>query len=529
MHHYPKFTRRIARVSFVLTLLLVPAGLSAQFGDWYNLDYAQDSVMGVSANKALDYLEGRATLTPVLVAVIDDGVDIYHPDFEGRIWINKGETPDDGVDNDGNRFVDDVHGWNFLGNPDGENIEFETLELTRLLREMAPSFEGKELGDFKGKEKKEFKRYESLMAVYNEDVQEAKEEFAQFSQLAALYSGAMAYAREKIDREDLSVQDLLNYTPDDEEERQVIDFLLMAEQQGLRGYLDQGSAHFDKLLNYYYNFDFDPRPLVNEGDEVPYGNPMVWAANPDHGTHVAGIIAAVRGNDLGVDGIAPNAVILPIRAVPGGDERDQDIAAAIRYAVDQGARIINMSFGKPYSPDEPLVREAIMYARSHDVLMIHAAGNDGSDNDQVANYPDGTLGKRKPLDNWITVAASGPFAGEELLAEFSNYGKRKVDVLAPGVAIESLAPGGGVATNSGTSMAAPVVAGVAALVRGLNPELSAKEVKKILIRTAQMMPDNPVVSEESSSPLKKVVRTPGVVSAYEAVKFTEAEMARKSR
>lgn len=526
MNHHFKFSNWVFRLAFALYVSLLPVGLHAQFGDWYNLDFAQDSVMGVSANKALAYLEGRATLVPVVVAVIDDGVDIYHRDFEGKIWVNAAEMPDDGVDNDGNRFVDDVHGWNFLGNPQGENIEFETLELTRLLRKMAPSFDGKELSDFKGKEKKEFQRYKSLMAIYDEDVQAAQDEFAQFSQLAALYGGAMAFAREKLDTEELSVQDLLNYTPEDEEERQVIDFLLMAEQQGLREYLDQGSAHFDKLLNYYYNFDFDPRPLVNEGDEVPYGNPMVWAANPDHGTHVAGIIGAVRDNGFGVNGIAPNAIILPVRAVPGGDERDKDVAAAIRYAVDQGARIINMSFGKPYSPDEPLVREAIAYARARDVLMVHAAGNDASNNDQVPNYPDGTLGKRKSLDNWITVAASGPFAGDELLAEFSNYGKRKVDVLAPGVAIESLAPGDGVATNSGTSMAAPVVSGVAALIRGLNPELSAKEVKDILIRTAQMLPDNPVLDEDGSSPLKKKVRNPGVVSAYEAVKFTEAERSR---
>lgn len=490
----------------------------AQQGDWFNLDLENDKIRGVSVNKALTYLDSKIELKPVVVAVIDDGVDIDHPDFEGRIFVNEKEIPNDGVDNDGNSYVDDVHGWNFLGNAEGENIEFETLEITRLVRDGNKRYEGMDVSDLRGKEKKEYNNYLQLKEAYDTEVDDTKESFAEFSQFAAMYSGAASFAREKLGREDLTVNMLMDYEPVDEGERQVFDFLLMAERQGLREQLEEGSDYFDMALNHHYNFDFNPREMLN--DSIPgYGNQMVWAANPEHGTHVAGIIAAVRGNDFGIDGIAPNAIVLPVRAVPGGDERDKDVAAAIRYAVEMGAKVINMSFGKSYSPEEELVQEAIRYAASKDVLMIHAAGNDASDNDRHRNYPDGTLGKRRSLNNWITVAASSPEDGSALLADFSNYGRRKVDILAPGVDILSLKPNGATASNSGTSMAAPVVSGVAAIIRGMYPELSAKEVRKILIRTAQPVGDTVITSEDGEVKLKRLVRNAGVVSAYEAVRY----------
>lgn len=512
-----RFSRHLlAAALFCISL----QGASAQGNDWYNLDYSTDSVAGISVNRALAWLESKAELSPVIVAVIDDGVDINHPDFAGRIWVNPSEKPGDGLDNDGNGYVDDVHGWNYLGNPDGENIEHENLEITRMLRDMAPLFDGKSRDDFKGKDKKAFDTYTAMRAQYDEQVNDLQEQFTQFSQLTAMYSGALAYARERIGREDITINQLLEYETTGDDEKQVFDFLLMAEQSGMKNYIEEGADYFDAALNYHYNFDFQPRSIVNTDASTAYGNNMVDAANPDHGTHVAGIIAALRGNDLGVNGIAPNAVIMPLRTVPAGDERDEDIAKAIRYAVDNGARIINMSFGKGFSPNEPLVHEAMRYAESKDVLLIHAAGNDASNNDRVPNYPDGTMGKRKAMSNWITVGASGPNPKEDLLAEFSNYGKKKVDILAPGVDINSLKPGEATAVNSGTSMAAPVVSGLAALILGIDPSLSAKEVKAIILRTATPYPNAPVTYDDGEVKLKKVLRNPGVVNAYEAVKYT---------
>lgn len=492
----------------------------SQAGDWYNLDYTNDSIAGVSVNRAYDVID-IATLQPVVVAVIDDGVDIKHPDFAGRIWTNEKEIPANGIDDDGNGYIDDVNGWNFLGNPSGENISFETLEITRLYRQYKNRFEGSEPASLSKAEKKEYDLYLEYKEAYETEVSSIEEEFGQFAQLSAMYGGAFAYMQEKLGREELTLNDLLEFKPSDEDEGQVVRFLMIAEQQGLPDYLESGSEYFERALEYNYNLDFDPRGIVNVDEakaaNTGYGNNMVDAENPEHGTHVAGIIGALRANNTGVDGIAANAVIMPIRAIPGGDERDEDVALAIRYAVDNGARVVNMSFGKAYSPNSELVFDAIKYAAQKDVLLIHAAGNDGSNNDEVRNFPDGSLGKGKTYSNYITVAASGPFVDSTFLAGFSNYGKKKVDVMAPGVEIESLKPEGQMASNSGTSMAAPVVTGIAVLLRGSYPELSAKEIKKIITSSVQPFDDHVVLTDEGALPLKKLLRNAGVVSTTEAI------------
>jgi subtilisin family serine protease len=267
--------------------------------------------------------------------------------------------------------------------------------------------------------------------------------------------------------------------------------------------------------------EYNPRPIINETDaaarRTAYGNNMVDAASSEHGTHVGGIIGAVRNNGIGVDGVASNAIIMPVRAIPGGDERDEDVALAIRYATDNGAKIINMSFGKSYSPRSDLVYEAIKYASSKDVLLIHAAGNDTRNNDLYMNYPDGTLQGKATIGNWITVAASGPVNDSTLLADFSNFGVKRVDVLAPGVDILSLFPGGGVKSNSGTSMAAPVVSGVAALLRGLYPELNGAQIKKLIIESLYYPEGAVAATDKGDVPMKKLIRNPGIVNAERAV------------
>lgn len=504
------------------SFLLATVASFPQTGDWYNLDFSKDSVAGISANKIYTIVD-KDKIRPVIVAVIDDGVDINHPDLEGRIWVNEKEIPENGIDDDGNGYIDDVNGWNFLGNPNGENVKHETLEITRLYRDYKARFENVDANNVPRSDKKEYAKYLKYKSEYEERVAPIEAEFAEFAQLTAMYNGAYAYMIERTGKEELSIQDLTEYTPTDEDEKQIINFLVLAERENLNGYLEDGSTYFERSLKYNYNLEFNPRGIVNVKEAMEantgYGNNMVWAVNPDHGTHVSGIIAAVRGNNIGVDGVASNAVIMPIRAVPGGDERDEDVALAIRYAVDNGAKVVNMSFGKAYSPNRELVFDAIRYAQSKDVLLIHAAGNDAANNDEVQNFPDGTLGKRKTASNVITVGASGPQADSTLLAGFSNFGKKKVDVLAPGVEIESLVPEGGTKANSGTSMAAPVVSGLAALIRGLYPELSASEVKDIILKSASRYGDVLVNAMDESTPLKKVVRNPGVVSAEKAVIF----------
>ncbi|MGB6037534.1 MAG: S8 family serine peptidase, partial [Cryomorphaceae bacterium] len=426
-------------IKFIFLSLFSLSVQAQQKTDWFNLSFVEGKTAGAEVNDALKLI-GDRPLDTIIVAVIDDGVDIFHEDFEGKIWTNSDEIPDNGLDDDENGYIDDIHGWNYLGNPQGENIKHETLELTRLYREYAPKFEGRDVESFTKAEAKEYEKFLIYKEAFEKELEAIEAQFSEYAQLASLYEGAQAFYLGEVGGDTVDAEEVSEWTPESQDGEQVKSFLLLAEREGLNEYLEDGEEYFTTYLEYNLNLDFNPRPLVNE-DELPvgYGNNMVWAENPSHGTHVAGIIAAVRSNDKGIDGIAPNALIMPIRAVPGGDERDKDIALAIRYAVDNGANIINMSFGKGYSPQVDLVFDAIEYAEKNDVLLIHAAGNDASDNDEVKNYPDGTIGKRKSAKTFITVAASGFTVDDTYLAEFSNYGKKSVDISAPGVEINSLA------------------------------------------------------------------------------------------
>jgi cell wall-associated protease len=243
-----------------------------------------------------------------------------------------------------------------------------------------------------------------------------------------------------------------------------------------------------------------------------------------HGTHVSGLIGAVRNNGIGVDGVADNVKIMMLRVVPDGDEYDKDVALAIRYAVDNGAKVINMSFGKYFSPEKRWVDSAVKYAEQHDVLIVHASGNESNDVDVKENYPNCWLKQwRTNATNFINVGASSdPKISGGIAAEFSNYGKETVDVFAPGVRIYSTFPGGNHYGNlQGTSMAAPIVTGLAALLRTYYPELTAVQVKKI-IEESTFKPDATVISIKPGSkseevPFSVLSKTGGIINAYKAV------------
>jgi len=504
-----------------------PQGLPDDLpGDWYNLSPEKNAVYGVSVNQAYSYFS-ELEIAPVIVAVIDDGVDISHPDLEGRLWINSEEIAENGIDDDNNGYIDDIYGWNYLGNPDGENVVEENLELVRLYRPLKEKFENIEPAQVAKADKESYKKYRIYKAIYDEELGNLNEEFSQYAQLAALYQGASSYMKNLLETDELTINDLVKFKPANSDDSQVRDFLLMAEQEGLNDYLKENEEYFESSIKYHYNLEFNPRYIVNEAEaakkNTAYGNWMVWAGEPNHGTHVAGIIAATRNNGKGVNGIARNAQIMSLRAVPNGDERDKDVALAIRYAVDNGAKVVNMSFGKSFSANQNLVEEAIKYAASNDVLLIHAAGNDASNNDKVDNFPDGRLGKRRSIDNWITVGASGPIRDTNFVAEFSNYGRKSVDILAPGVGVLSLVADNDIDSYSGTSMAAPVVAGIAAVVRGAFPELTAKEVKEIIILSASIDKKLRVQFNGEEQKARKLIRYAGVPSLFMALIIADAK------
>lgn len=329
----------------------------------------------------------------------------------------------------------------------------------------------------------------------------------------------------KLGTDSLTINALLAFESDDKSDEQVKNFLLIAEKQNLRDYILHQEEYFNSVINYHYNLDYHPRDSVNieEANKLGtgYGNNMVWAGNPAHGTHVAGIIGAKRNNGEGINGVAKNAVIMPVRLVPDGDERDEDVALGIRYAVDNGAKVINMSFGKAYSPKKEVVYDAIRYAMSKDVVMVHAAGNDAENNAEVGNYPDGTLGGRKSVKGWITVAAGNKKADTNFVAEFSNYARKQVDVLAPGVNIRSLKPDSLTQSLSGTSMASPVIAGVATVLRGVFPEASAYEIVTLIEKSISPTKNTIVMIGGKEMKLKKVLRYPGVPSLLTALQIGE--------
>ena len=247
-----------------------------------------------------------------------------------------------------------------------------------------------------------------------------------------------------------------------------------------------------------------------------YGNNLI-GDDPYHGTMVAGVIAACAATA----GELPRPVkILSVRAIPEGDEYDRDVAAAIRYAVDNGAEVVNMSFGKYLSPHRDEVLAAMKYARSKDVLLVMASGNDGVNVDVRPIFPTCRDTKGRRLENQIVVGASTP---DGRVASFSNYGAENVDLLAPGENVRSTAPEGGYDTAQGTSIAAPIVSGVAAVLRSFYPDLSAREIREILIRTVTHFPadEMPVPGKSETSRMiqgRQVCLGGGILNAQAAMK-----------
>jgi len=479
-----------------LLFLSLPAGAFAQTPNWQNMDLAKDGFFGISTEKAYDQLLKGKSPKPVIVAVIDAGVDTNHEDLKAILWHNLKPKP----------FDNGTYGWSFIGSAKG-NVHYDNLELTRQVRQY-------ELRDTS-------KLSSSDLSAYHAEKQSLQKQFTDAERTEKGMHGFIAVLDTvvaHIGKADPAAADFRAYQPRNGAEAHIcktMDNILQGQADYLTFRaedLDPSYQHFKEQADYQLNTAYDPRPIVGDdyfnSKERNYGSPDVMGPDAEHGTHVSGIIAAVRNNGIGMNGIADDVQIMAIRAVPDGDERDKDIANAIRYAADHGAKVINMSFGKPYSQDKKAVDEAVNYALKKDVLLVQAAGNDNADIDTAANFPSRRFLNGKEAGAWIVVGASGPRADSTLKAGFSNYGKTAVDVFAPGVQIYSCIPGSKYAYFDGTSMASPVVAGLAALIREYYPKLKAPEVKAIILQ-----------SIVSSPFLKNDCRTSGVVNAYNALQL----------
>jgi len=449
---------------------------------WAHLDPIKDTIPGMSVDRAYKDLVKKRTGQPVLVAIIDSGIDLAHEDIKDVLWKNAKEIAGDGIDNDKNGYVDDVHGYNFLG-----ESYYEQLEFVRIL--------AKNLGDPTLQKK--------ANTLYEDQVTEAKSSVPQFQQIEQVIGAAYQNIQKKLGKESYTLAELEKYVPQGEEEERAIWLLTQVLSAGqdipaALAELKEGIAYYQSRLDFNLNLEFDGRKPVGDN---PYdikdqtygnGNPSNRKDTESHGTHVAGILAANRTNKKGVQGVAQSVQLMALRTVPDGDEYDKDVALAIRYAVDQGAKVINASFGKKLSPNASWVQEALQYAASKDVLFVHAAGNDGLDLDspENSNFPNDEYSKlASPMnDNYLTVGALTPNYGPDMIASFSNYGKRSVDIFAPGDKIYSTLPSDSYGLEGGTSMAAPAIAGMAAVIRSLYPQLTAVQVKRVILDSGLSIP-----------------------------------------
>jgi cell wall-associated protease len=447
------------RLSVLFSLIFLSSKMFGQTipKDWFEKDYQMDSVAGISLDKAYEILKDRVSKT-VIVAVIDNGADTEHEDLKNKIWTNTKEIPDNKIDDDGNGYIDDIHGWNFRGTKDGTIVENEQASATQLYVAWK-------------------KKYESVnISTLNQD------------------------------------------------EKRELTIYIKAKKQ----FLEKGSSKDSSEFIFSYNINYNSSKIIaNDSEDLnnrSYGSPHYkLSRNLSHGTHVAGIIAAERNNDKGINGIVDNVLIMPIIATTAvGDERDKDVANAIHYAVDNGARIINMSFSKMFSTDKNMMDDAIKYAEAKNVLIIHAAGNDGMNIDSAENYhyPIAIFQNGKRASNFITVGWNRPLFDYRLAHPYSDYGKMNVDLFAPGSDIYSTVPNNGYDFKSGSSMSAPMVSGVAALLLSYFPSLSAEQLKEILLKTV-FKPNQTVNKPKTKTPVpfNSLSVSGGIINAYNAVKF----------
>jgi subtilisin family serine protease len=491
--------------------------------NWQTLSPTTDKIYGVAAEDAFKTLKDRKAKT-VIVAVIDSGVDPNHEDLKEVIWTNPGEIPDNGIDDDKNGYIDDVHGWNFLGGKNGE-IDGEATELARIYQKQKRKFTSLDTNNLSGADAKEFDSYKTNRKTFLTEQAQQEQQLKSIEMISTYLDNVKKQNNGVLDKKGIN-----NYTPQNDLEKRMkkglkVAFTLGLKPEELEDQIAQGKKQLSGLVkNNKQNADSIRAYIVgddvNNPNERYYGNNHYQGPDALHGTHVSGIIAAMRDNNLGIKGISNNTRIMILRAVPDGDERDKDIANAIRYAVDNGASIINMSFGKYYSPDKAVIDEAVKYAMSKDVLLIHAAGNESKNNDVELSFPNRELTDGTIAPNWLQVGASASKKGKNIIGSFSNYGKTKVDLFAPGVDIYSTIPDNKYISESGTSMASPSTAGVAAIIRSYFPELKANEVREVLMKTVTPYKKKVIVpgTKKDKKKVTELCIAGGFVNADNAVK-----------
>ena len=538
--------RKILVLSIIGLLLTVSNGFaslyisaedSMEYFNWFNEDMQKDGVPGISTDLAYDMLlKGKKSKT-VIVAVIDGGVDIHHEDLKGKIWTNEGEIPGNGIDDDHNGFIDDVNGWNFIGGPDGKNVEHEAYEVTRIYRKYYKKFSTADTTSLAGEDLRQFNMFKKARSIYFKKLNKALNEMSFIRKFEANYYKADSIIKSELKKDTINMDELRRFDDTNSKEFSMAKMMMLnLNDNGFKmENLQKYREYVETKINYHFNLAFDPRNIVGDDPDNPndsiYGNNDVIGSDPEHGTFVSGIIAGDRYNHLGMKGIADNVKIMVIRAIPDGDERDKDVANAIKYAVNNRAQIINMSFGKDLSPHKDFVDKAIRYAEAHNVLLVHAAGNESDNTDIDPRFPtDWTTEGQRIATPWINVGATSKLTGLDFIGSFSNYGRKTVDLFAPGVNIYSLKPGNQYEVLDGTSFASPMTAGTAALLKSYFPKLNASQLKDVILASTVSYKKKKVLlpeKEEFKKPKKmkfgKLSVTGGLLNVYKAVELCEEQ------
>jgi subtilisin family serine protease len=499
--------------------------------NWYNLDPSQDKVQGASVDRAYSALPNdRLPGKKIVVAYLGIGIDINHPDLKGKIWTNNGEIPGNGTDDDKNGFTDDIHGWNFLGNGKGENIEYENFEETRIYRKLKPLYQNiTSVDSVPAGKQDEYKLYLKCADFYEKE--QSKYQILRFNTeiFEKKLNEAESVLEIHFDKPKFTKRDVYRISSTRTDVLSARDFMIGIYDQGFNERtLPDLKEKIKNFLNRYLNTEFDPRKITGDDPEdihdTIYGNGDIRGPVSEDGTMIAGVVAAYRGNSTGIDGVAANAEIMALRVGLKGDERDKDVALAIRYAVNNGAKIILLDIAKNLSPHKDWVDEALKYAMNNNVLIVRKAGNEGRNLDKNDLFPNGRFPDGSIAENWITTGATGMKADKDLCSVSTNWGKQSVDLFAPGEQIISLCADNKYGRSEGTGVAAAVVAGAASFVWSYYPELTVSELKNILTGSVTQFPSLKVIIPGQTAKEKQRIgfsdmsKAGGIVNVFEAMK-----------
>ncbi len=544
-HHYRPlyFGNPIIRAfAFFCSLLLLSAKINKtqaqstltkpKVKGWHLLSKENDGYYGTGVTAAYELLKNKKSTT-VTIAIIDSGVDTLHEDLKDNLWINPNEIPYNGIDDDGNGYIDDIHGWNFCGSKDGKNLDNNSHEITRVYHNWKNEFEGKEEKDIAESRKFMFLQWQKAKKLLDKDYNTYLDENKGVKEFKEIASKANSYLTAYLEKKDYKLSEISWINKRDSTGWAAKVWQNIFNRQNNPAItntqvLDEVTRYLQTLENYRWRKEDKPTdtrgPLTNDNyldiNDKNYGNNNLTGASGNHGTHVAGIIGAVYNNNIGVDGMVHNVKLMILRAVPGGDEHDKDVALAIRYAVDNGASIINMSFGKPVSPYKQFVDDAIKYAASKNVLLVHGSGNDAANLEENTFYPNPFFLDNTKATNLLTIGASGDITTGSLTANFSNYGNKTVDIFSPGVYINSTTTGNNYDAYDGTSMASPVAAGVCGLLKSYFPKLTPQQIIEIVLQSGTSIKDKVQIPGADTKTWMKDLCTSGkIINALEAVKL----------